>query len=378
MTARLNRQHACRSAMAAIVYITPFRNTDNPYIERQKALLAELGFEVRPLSLRALLAGRCSGLLSRRNIVLVHWLESRVFELGVPERGISPLGATSFASYLIVLAVSRARVVYFVHNHSVHDVKPRYAGLSRAMIGLLRAVADSRVVHDPSCARRYEAAYLPHPLSSARNPPAGSPPPSADRPIRYAIMGALRPYKGIDGLLRAWPRGVELLIAGPGEPSYVALLARLIEARGLCEWVKLDARFLSESEFSEVMRRQDVLILPHLPNANLVSGAFFEAIGAAKVILARQTPFLAWAKTRFPCVLCFEADREIPDKLAQIAAAWPALRLLDSAAAAAHEFGATACRDAYRRFLAADDSACSPVPTAKSSTNTRSSEVRSA
>lgn len=344
------------STARPIAFVSPFTNPQNAYIEHQKALLTGLGFDVRPFALEAVVSGQCTGLLSERNIVLIHWLEDRLFEVGVSERQLRPSGVLGFAAYAAVLAMAKARVIYFIHNHAAHDVKPSLASFSSTAIGLLGRLADLRVVHDPTFAQRYGATYVPHPLYWDPEGPAGPPSSRRGGPLenstpRFAIMGAVRPYKGIHGVLENWPVGIPLLIAGRGKPDYVVQLRNIIRRRGLEEWVTLEARHLDDAEFVRVLKEQDVLILPHQTGANLVSGAFFEGIGRVKAILARETPFITWAKTRFKSVYSFESEASIATCVAQIIADWTSLQTTDSRETAMTEFGRAACRRAYARLL---------------------------
>ena len=337
-----------------IAFLTPYTNLENPYIALQRDLLAELGFDVRPLSLKAVLAGQCMGLSDPQNVVLVHWLENRLFKVGKARRGLSAKGAAQFAIYAAILRTARARTVYFVHDHAVHDVKPALRTLSQKAIALLRGSADIRVVHDPTFEQRYDARYLPHPLywdQPAAAAAAAALPHVGTATPRFAIMGALRPYKEIDKVLEQWPVGAPLLIAGRGDDSYVALLRDIIRRRGLRDSVELIARFLTDDEFSSLLQQRDVLILPHRLDANLVSGAFFAGIGQVPVILAREAPFVAWVKQRVPGIYSFAHDAELPSRVSEISADWAELARSDSRAAARQEFGWQACLDAYGQLL---------------------------
>ena len=81
-----------------------------------------------------------------------------------------------------------------------------------------------------------------------------------DRPVAL-FFGLLRPYKGIEVLLRAWralaPRG-ELWIVGRSRMDVERLRA---EAPPGVRWVP---RFVSEGELVACFRRADVLVLPYL------------------------------------------------------------------------------------------------------------------
>ncbi|MFW2513788.1 hypothetical protein ACNI3K_08410 [Demequina sp. SO4-13] len=334
--------------MHPIVFVSPFSNTENPYIARQQEVLRGLGCEVRPLSLGALLKGRCWGLTNSRNVVLVHWLENRLFKKGKAQRRVSVLGAAQFAVYVVTLALARARVVYVVHDHDVHDVKDSLRWLSTRAIRLLRRVADSRVVHDPSFAARYGATYLPHPLYAE---PTGSPPLSSHSVPSIAAMGAIRPYKCLDAVLEGWPPDVPLLIAGTGDPAYIARLRAIVARRALEGAVTIDDRFLSDDEFFATLGARDVLLLPHRAGANLVSGAFFAGVGHVRLVLARETPFIAWAQRRMTGIVSFADDADIGPRVNELAREWSTMRTVDLTPQAIAEFGDAACREAYGRFL---------------------------
>lgn len=334
--------------MQSVVFITPFTNTENGYIARQVALVAGLGYEVRPLSVRALVSGRCWGLWSPENTVIVHWLENRVFRTGERDRRVSPVGLAEFVFYVAVLVAARARVVHVVHDHDVHDVRPSWRWLSRLAMRVVRRIADARVVHDPSFADHYDATYLPHPLYDE---PAGSPLPHGRAVPRFAAMGAIRPYKQLAQALEVWPHGAPLLIAGHGDPDYLALLRAIVAERGLGDDVTIDDRFLPDDEFFAALADQDVLLLPHRDGANLVSGAFFAGVGRVRMVLARRTPFISWVAATLDGVASFEDDAGLPAAVRQIVTQWGDLDAADLTPGAIAQFGDEACRAAYGDFL---------------------------
>lgn len=303
-------------------YVTPFRMPTNAYIEMQKELVRSGGFEMRPFSIHhLLLRGGLFGLLRRRNIVLVQWLESRPFHADGPAGRLSLRGSLLFVFYVTLLACTPARVVFFVHDHAVHDTSGRLRSLSRRLLQLLCRVADVRVVHDPSCTELYRAQYLPHPLFWDRPglPPLSAQPSAASRvddgnPARLhcVMLGAIRPYKSIDTILQVWPAGTPLLVAGRSTVELAASLQQIVDRRGLADCVTLDARHLSDADFDARLCDADVLILPHAAETALVSGAFFEALGRVPFIVARCSPFIDWACLEFGNVRAFSDPQELP------------------------------------------------------------------
>jgi beta-1,4-mannosyltransferase len=344
-------------------YVSPFTNSTNRYIELHKQLLADSGYEVKPLNLRTLSSADLWGLLRADNLITVHWLETRAFRTRGAGQRLWGRGVLEFALLAAVLALSRARLLYFVHDHAVHDTVGWQRSFSTRLVRLLCRLADQRVVHDPDSALRYDARYLPHPLywdAPGGATPAAAAGPAAPRgdgapaPRRFGLLGAVRPYKRIDSLLRLWPAGVPLLIRGRTEAAYAAQLQALIAERRLAPAVSFVPGQLSDADFDAAMASLDVLILPHADQSMLVSGAFFEAAGRVPTILARDSSFVRWAAARLPQVVAFDSDAALAEAV-QVLAAAPATEAASPAAsrqAALALFGWAECQRCYRHATA--------------------------
>ncbi|MEI7443654.1 MAG: hypothetical protein WCK28_02090 [Burkholderiales bacterium] len=319
-------------------------------------MLQRLGFEVRPLSIGALVLGGWRHLLERRNVVIFHWPELRPFRFGAGAVRFRLRGWVEWGAFAMIAALARAPSIYFVHDHAVHDTSGIQRKVSEWLIGCFGRLCDRRVVHAPVYAERYGATYLPHPLywnragavqcdvvRTARAIDAGSP--------ACSILGAIRPYKGIEGILEHWPAHLRLDIAGYGQPEYVASLRAIVERRGLQAVVGIDARFLANAELSERLDATDILILPHRPGTMLVSGAFFEAAGRVPLVVARRSPFVDWVSATMRGVHAFDDDAEIGPTILRALNR----RSSDDAGADRHAavaaFGWQACVDAYSSFL---------------------------
>lgn len=351
-----------------VAFVTPYNLPTNAYIEMQKALVEAAGFEVQPFSVKHLLqGGGLRGVMQRRNLVLVQWLEMRAFHFGRAGTRLSLTGCLMLGFMLLVLACARARVIFFVHDHTVHDTFGRLRRLSRALVMLLCRTADARVVHDPSYTQQYQADYLPHPLFWDRPQPARAMQPVASipaaataprldttsfaSPLRHAMLGAIRPYKAIDTILNVWPTDLSLHIAGRCSADLLATLNQIMATRGLQDAVTLDARHQSDAEFEANLRAADVLILPHATGTALVSGAFFEALGKVSFIVARRSAFIDWAAQRFAGVHAFDEPDELPALLARLQHT-PAPPWKDTIAAALQAFGWAACEAQWGQFFA--------------------------
>lgn len=333
-------------------YVSPFTNETNEYITQVKAALAAHGVSVLPFSFKTLTSPGVAGLFDRDNVVLVHWLESRAFTEGRTGARVHIFGLLQVLFYLIVLAVMRARFVYFVHDHAVHDLTGWRRRLSVHLIRCLCRLADARVVHDPSHCDTYAAVYLPHPLYRDRDLAGPALPVSRHNVFRVGALGAVRPYKRIEHMVACWPAGPELVVRGRCDPAYEAEIREAMAQRGGEAKIDFQPGFLSREAFDQCMESLDALILPHANDSMLVSGAFFEAIGAVPFIIARETPFTRWASQHFCGVLTFKTDPEMIERVRE-AQQRLALRpsLVDQARQANELFGFATCVQSYGKLL---------------------------
>jgi glycosyltransferase involved in cell wall biosynthesis len=158
-----------------------------------------------------------------------------------------------------------ARTVALCHNVAPHE--PRSFD-TRLLSTLLRRV-DGVLVH--SAAERDKALDLTtRPVRTADLPPlrpsASDPVPAPDAPYRRILFfGIVRPYKGLDVLLRAMARlaaPVELVVAGEFWGG-TAGTERLIGELGLTGRVQIRPGYVSESEVRDLFGEVDALVLPY-------------------------------------------------------------------------------------------------------------------
>ncbi|MFZ0041523.1 MAG: glycosyltransferase family 4 protein [Solirubrobacteraceae bacterium] len=96
------------------------------------------------------------------------------------------------------------------------------------------------------------------------------------------FFGLLRPYKGIETLLRAWQgiEGAQLWIVGRPMIDLAPLRARATSS------VQLVTRYVSEDEVSAVIHRADVVVLPYERTERFdQSGVLASALAAGKAIV---------------------------------------------------------------------------------------------
>lgn len=201
------------------------------------------------------------------------------------------------------LREKRIPVVYTVHNVLPHDSGGRFGGVFRK----LYQKVDALISHTAAAADRLETDFgvdrqkiyvIPHgelelPLPAARETSAAVDENynlEHDQPVAL-LFGFLRPYKGVEELLRAWAMvhgecpEARLVIAGRGSPDYEDHL-RALGKESLGEGVIFDFRFLPEEELAALLERADVLVYPY--RSVTQSGALLTGMAAGRPIVASR------------------------------------------------------------------------------------------
>ena len=145
---------------------------------------------------------------------------------------------------------------------------------------------------------------------------------AAEGPV-ILFFGLIRPYKGVDVLLEAFREieGAELWVVG--RPFGVDL-GELLEAAGRCrEAVRFLPRFVPDEEVPAIMRRADLVVLPHRDAEQ--SGVLFTALAFGKAVVTSDVG-------GFPEVAAEGAVRTFPAGDAEALAGALAELVSDSAA----------------------------------------------
>lgn len=243
---------------------------------------------------------------------------------------------------------------------TVHDTLPFNGspGSSLQSLGAFAALRrfDALIAHTEN-GRRLVAAHvgdgdrvrcIPHGLlhegELGADPvaaPAARPPGS---PITFLLFGKIKPYKGLDVLIRALAQLEPSLRARcrvkvVGKPYMeVAPLEQLARHLGVDRWITFDWRFVSSSELDETFRAADVLVFPYRQIE--ASGVLMTAIAVGKPVIATRMGaaaelfddgkggFLVPVDEPAPLARAMEAFVASPEHLA--ACASHVLRLRDS------------------------------------------------
>ena len=112
---------------------------------------------------------------------------------------------------------------------------------------------------------------------------------SESRPT-VLLFGVIRPYKGYDYLLEAWPKVTEeiekarLVIAGRADNEVQDGIESIVKKEEIEASVTRIYRYVSDDELMKIIEDADVLVYPY--NNITQSGALFTGMGEGKAIVA--------------------------------------------------------------------------------------------
>jgi beta-1,4-mannosyltransferase len=263
------------------IYFYPVILEGNLYPKLQIQILKGLCNDIRPLHPLALVKNvfRRSG-----TVAILNLFEDRTgYHKTKPNRTF-----LSNVVALLALKVACEKIIWVRHNYWPHDL-PRKYFRQDLLLALMQRLSTKIVTHRELGA--IQSIVSPHPIYFEGNLP------ETVRDIEFLYFGAIKRYKGLDRLLEVWPREKSLHIAGSvRDPDLLAELQRIVEARRLD--VEFTGRFLPDAELNALLVRTKFLVLPHMEDTMIVSGAFFHAASFGANILARRGDFSSYLQTQ--------------------------------------------------------------------------------
>lgn len=253
----------------------------------------------------------------RVDILHLHWPESPLNRdvLGF-------LKGTAFLIYLVFLTkLWGGKVVWTVHNTRPHEGRmPRvfqralYKFLGWVVDGVIflsnasrkRAFSEDHmryVLHKPS-------AIIPHGHYRDVYPPLLAKSEARNRlglqgaKAVVLFLGQIRPYKGVDQLLRVFRNleGEDIRLVVAGRPSSPGDAARLEELRQEDNRITLILRFLPADEVSLFLSAADILVLPYTDITN--SGSALLGLSFGVPVLAPRLGSLVELGEWIPELVC--------------------------------------------------------------------------
>ncbi|MFN3998937.1 glycosyltransferase family 4 protein [Algoriphagus sp.] len=268
------------------VIFNPSENKENKYIDMLVNALKTAGYEVVPLD------GLLSSWKHFKSIQLVHlnWFEN----LDESSKGATLKSFFRKLIALIAIRLGNKKLVWTMHNRISHEKKS--GKWSNILSSLLIRWADSIVIHSEESRVRLseispiflsKVVHIPHPdFIGIYGPILPSAAHELENPIKLVFIGAIKPYKNIELLIRLarkFPDSIDISIMGnPNTPEYKNEIQEL--GKGLPN-LHLKFEFIQDEELPEILANSDLVILPYNLESSLNSGTVILAFSYQKTVI---------------------------------------------------------------------------------------------
>jgi glycosyltransferase involved in cell wall biosynthesis len=266
------------------------------------------------------------------DVMHLHWPSFQYYDARSSWRTL--VGFLRFVTLLSILRARGVRIVWTAHNLYPHD-GGRGLWVHRFARRFVIRLAEVVFVHGPS-ARRLVQREFSVPVHKLREIPHGHwigyYPDALTRAAArsklgidtatyvYAFVGTCKPYKNLDQLLRAFARqanDAQLLVVGNFQsPVYLAQIRQLIAELGT-DRVRLEPRFIDDSEMQVYLKASDAIVLPY--REILTSGSAMLAFGFGRPVVVPRLGALIDVVDE-SCGVLYDADdpEGLPQALAAI------------------------------------------------------------
>lgn len=272
------------------IIFNPSVNEENKYIENMVRPLKDYGFGVHALD------DFFSSWKHFHSVRLVHlnWFEN------LDDTSIFR-ALTSFFKKMIVLTtirVSGKKLVWTMHNRISHEKKTSF--LSNWIRHFLIIWSHRIIIHSEISRslllERYPGIspkifYLPHPefIGNYGPIPIHEPEVVFSEPLVLLFMGAVKPYKNIELLIKAvspFKEKVKLIIAG--NPNSEAYRNKIMDIASPAGNIDLRLNFIPDHEIPSLIQESDVLVLPYDLFSSLNSGTVILAFSYKKTVICPE------------------------------------------------------------------------------------------
>jgi len=280
-----HREPATKARPIVVLQSVPTpKPTTNPY----NILLAQTLDERDDVEIR--MFGWREALLHHHDVFHAHWPEALITRRGLLK---TRARQALFAILLLKWRLNGTTVVRTVHNIDLpSDIDP----VERYLLNTLDKMTVGRVTLNPFTPVDTYQGPVQMVLHGHYLPWFDEYDVPSPVPGRVAFFGAIRRYKGVEGLVRAFHESTraDLTLAVAGRPSTTELAEGLVAIAGADRRIKFDFEFLDTAKLVEHVGKAELVALPHTDMHN--SGSAIAALSLGRPVLMQDNEVNRWLR----------------------------------------------------------------------------------
>lgn len=281
------------------IYCYPPKMEMNEYFSLNSAVWEKMGFSVT--SFRKITSKILKPFSWNRDLLILNFFENLV----VQDKRLIKLGVAVL--YLLFAKIVVRKIIWVRHNYKPHDMKPGsewyYDVICKIMYHLANEIVAHREVDGLNITK-----VVPHPLYRKINmDDEGQDDENNKKDYVFLYFGLVRAYKGLPSLLSVWPQDKKLTMLGYCQDIDLTneINSIIYNRKILVSW---ENSYIEASELDSAILNSDYVVIPHVDNSMIVTGAIFHAMSLGANVLVNKSDFSAWATNEYPFVHEYNND----------------------------------------------------------------------
>lgn len=275
------------------LYVYPVELPGNDYLENNKKIWVSMGYEIK--SWKEIFAKLLRPSCWKKDILILNFFEN------MPLYNPKLLKFIIALAFLIIARLTTRKIVWIRHNFKPHE------GLSnvyyKILLKVLDEISSTKIAHRNVPQLKIDK-IVQHPLydfdiSFDSRDCVG------ENPV-FMYFGVIKEYKGIPELVSKWPENISLNLYG--KCSDAALTNRILALLANSKQITWRNEFLARDELNDLIAKADYVVIPHIDNSMIVSGAIFHAMSFGTNLLIKDSSFAQWCISKYPFIKTYNSD----------------------------------------------------------------------
>ncbi|HHA1351131.1 TPA: hypothetical protein ACOEER_002200 [Enterobacter ludwigii] len=278
------------------LYVYPVELPGNDYLENNKKIWISMGYEIK--SWKDIFAKLISPSRWNKDILILNFFEN------MPLYNPKFLKFIMALSFLFIAKLTTRKIVWVRHNFKPHEGHGNV--YYTILLKILDKISNAKIAHRNVPQMKIDR-IVQHPLYNFDKT-------IADRdwvgenPV-FMYFGVIKEYKGIPELVSKWPDNVSLNLYGKcTDANLLNRISAILENNKQITWRN---EFLARDELDYLIAKADYIVIPHIDNSMIVSGAIFHAMSLGTNLLIKDSNFAQWCVSKYPFIKIYNPDNVV-------------------------------------------------------------------
>ncbi|EMC7915979.1 hypothetical protein VLI49_001502 [Enterobacter kobei] len=275
------------------LYVYPVELPGNDYLENNKKIWMSMGYEIK--GWKEIFSKIIRPSRWKKDILILNFFENM------------PLYKPKFLKFIVALIflfiarLTTRKIVWIRHNFNPHE---GYSNVYyKILLKALEGISSTKIAHRHVPQLKIDR-IVQHPLYNF-DTIAVDGNWVTESPV-FMYFGVIKEYKGIPELVSKWPENVSLNLYGKcTDAALINKISAILENNKQITWHN---EFLVRDKLDDLIAKADYIVIPHIDNSMIVSGAIFHAMSLGTNLLIKDSSFAQWCVSKYPFIKTYNSE----------------------------------------------------------------------